>query len=145
MVAYVDSSTVLRYVLNGEIQIQHALALPSVVSSELLNIECQRALHRCRLTGELDDDSLVEAYSKLAEVMLGITLLELTKPIKARAAETFPLPVKTLDALHLATLLIYKKALPVEELLLFSHDKGMNQCGLALGFTTPLLAADLRG
>ena len=49
MVAYLDSSVVLRYILLGEATIRHALAFPRVVSSELIEIECRRVLHRYRL------------------------------------------------------------------------------------------------
>ena len=54
---------------------------------------------------------------------------------------TFPLVVKTLDALHLATVILYAESLAAspesEHLLLFSHDRGMNRCAAALGFATP--------
>ena len=46
MVAYLDSSVILRHILLGEEPIRHALAFPRVVSSELTEIECRRVLHR---------------------------------------------------------------------------------------------------
>lgn len=38
MVAYVDSSVVLRYILTGEIVMKHVAEFPRVVSSELLEL-----------------------------------------------------------------------------------------------------------
>lgn len=138
MVAYVDSSLVLRHILLGEVALAQALALPGPFSSELLEIECRRVLHRCRLAGELDDTTLVVAAGRLEEVLAGLDLLELSGPIKRRAMDSFPVSVKTLDALHLATALEWRTRSGGEELLVFSLDRGLNLCARALGFGTPL-------
>lgn len=116
----------------------HALACESVVSSELLEIECRRALHRCRLQGELTDATYATAVKRVDEVLSGIGLLSLSAPIKKRAMEAFPVVVKTLDALHLATALAYAEGLTDEALLVFSHDEAMNRCAFVLGLATPL-------
>jgi len=50
----------------------------------------------------------------------------------------FPVSVKTLDALHLASALVVAEKLEDETLLVFSHDEGMNRCARVLGFATPL-------
>jgi len=138
MVAYLDSSLALRYILKGEPAIQHALACDQIVSSELMEIECRRVLHRCRMQGELDDRGLVLATERLEKLLSGISLLELTTPIKKRAMEAFPLILKTLDALHLATALFFADKRPTEKILVFSHDESMNRCAKVLGFAAPL-------
>jgi len=48
--------------------------------------------------------------------------------------------VKTIDALHLATILALAKE--ENEVHVFSHDKAMNLCARALGFKTPLAEKD---
>jgi len=50
----------------------------------------------------------------------------------------FPVTVKTLDALHLASAEIFAQSRPNEELLVFTRDAGMNRAAAALGFPTPL-------
>ena len=106
------------------------------MSSELIEIECRRVLHRCRLAGELTDEALTVARERLDEVLAGIDLLELSRQIKQRAMDPFPVNVRTLDALHVAT------ALMVDEeagaVALFSHDEGMNRCARSLGITAAL-------
>lgn len=142
MVAYLDSSVLLRHILLGENAIAHAFATGRVVASELLEIECRRVLHRYRMTGELDDDTLLEAQDRLSAVLQSVTVLGLTDRVKARAAESFPVVVKTLDALHLATALVYAESYlnhqENETLLVFTHDETMNRCAHGLGFATPL-------
>ena len=141
MVAYLDSSVILRHILLGETAIEHAFAVGRVVSSELLEIECRRVLHRYRLNGDLDDDGLLEARERLDSVLAGVTLLALTERVKARAMDAFPVFVRTLDALHLASALVYAERSADTEsnetILLFSHDEAMNRCARALAFGTP--------
>lgn len=142
MVAYLDSSVVLRHILLGEIAIDRAFACERVVASELLEIESRRVLHRYRMNGDLDDQGYVDALARLEAVLSGITTLALTEWVKRRAMDTFPVNVRTLDALHLASAIAYAEAYlnrdESRQLLVFSHDVGMNRCAAALGFGTPL-------
>ena len=136
MTAYLDSSVLLRHILLGEEPIRHALEFPRVVSSELIEIECRRVLHRCRLAGELTDEALTVARERLDEVLAGIDLLEVSRQIKQRAMAPFPVNVRTLDALHVATALMVGE--DAGGVALFSHDEGMNRCARSLGITAAL-------
>ncbi len=136
MTAYLDSSVLLRHILLGEEPIRHALEFPRVVSSELIEIECRRVLHRCRLAGELTDETLAVARERLDEVLAGIDLLEMSRQIKQRAMDPFPVNVRTLDALHVATALLVGE--DAGGVALFSHDEGMNRCARSLGITAAL-------
>lgn len=138
MIAYLDSSVVLRYILKGESAIIHALACDTVVSSELLEIECKRVLHRCRMQGELDDRAFATAVARFDKVLAGVALMALSGEVKKRAAEAFPVVIKTFDALHIATALSLAGKRPDEKILVFSHDEGMNRCASVLGFGVPL-------
>jgi uncharacterized protein len=138
VVAYLDSSVVLRHILRGESAISQALSCDRVVSSELLEIECRRVIQRCRLQGELDDAGTAEASARLDAVLAGLSLVALSASVKKRAMGAFPVGVKTLDALHLASALVLADDLGEEPLLVFSHDQGMNRCARVLGFAAPL-------
>ena len=139
MVAYLDSSVLLGYILLGETVLRHVQAFPRLASSELLEIECRRVLLRCRMEGKLDDESLVEATTRLDEALHSIDLLELDAAVKKRAMESFPIHVKTLDALHLASALQLLAEEPVEGISVFSHDRTFNLCARSLGFNAALL------
>ena len=137
MVGYIDSSVLLRHILLGDSSIKHVLAAEHIISSELLEIESRRVIHRYRIDGELDDEDFIQANTRLNEVLSGISLLALSTAVKKRAMAAFPVHVKTLDALHLASALEYADASPGRNLLIFSFDTGMNRCAYALGFTAP--------
>ena len=65
-----------------------------------------------------------------------LDLLELSTQIKQRAMDPFPVQVRTLDALHIATALAV--AADASGTALFSHDKGMNLCARCLGIPAAL-------
>lgn len=46
-------------------------------------------------------------------------------------------PIKTLDAIHSASLQETKRIMHSEEIILFSCDTQMNRCAKALGYATP--------
>ena len=138
MVAYLDSSVALNYLLAGGVEIRHALEFPRVVSSELLEIECRRVIQRCRLQGLLDDAGMVEATGRLDELLRSVDLFECSAGVTRRAMESFPVVVKTLDALHLSTALRFNALDDESSVDLFSVDRQMNLCARAVGLRAVL-------
>lgn len=96
------------------------------------------SLHRYRMQGNLDDNSYLEALERLERVIAGLSIIGLSAKVKKRASEAFPVVVKTHDALHISSALLFKELRPAENLLLFSYDTDMNRCAKALGVSVPL-------
>ena len=139
MIAYVDTSVALRFILEGDIAIHNAFEAPRTLASELLLIESRRVLERHRLNGEFDDAKLAEAVARLFDLYACFEVWGLGESIKKRAGGQFPTVVGTLDALHLATAIEALNGEADSILALFSYDRQMNLCAKALGFATPLL------
>ena len=133
MICYVDSSVVLRFLLIQDPAFKQTSQYDVVGSSELLIIECNRVLDRYRLEDQIADSELAEVKQNLQGIADVLTIIELTQPVKTRAAESFPTIVGTLDALHLASLLLWKDAVPGEKFILLSADQRMRTCARALG------------
>ena len=138
MIAFVDTSVVLRFVLEGDISLHQAFSATVTACSELLWIESMRVAQRLRLDGSLSDQGLAEAVSRIADCYASFRVYLLDEEIKQAAAGPFPTVIGTLDALHLACARRAVKHYPGETLLVFSHDRQMNLCARALGFSTPL-------
>ncbi len=65
------------------------------MSSRLLEYEVWNRVHAY---------GLISSHAEPARLLLmGIELLEMDRPMLARALEPWPMPLRTLDALHLAT------------------------------------------
>lgn len=93
---YLDTSVALAQLLAEDRMPSAALWRESLVSSRLLEYELWTRIHARGLTA---------THGELARQLLArLAFLELAPPVLARALEPFPLPVRTLDALHLASL-----------------------------------------
>jgi predicted nucleic acid-binding protein len=138
LIAFVDTSVVLRFVLEGDISLHQAFSASVTACSELLWIESMRVAQRLRLDGTLTDKGLAEAVSRISACYASFRVYLLDEEIKRAAAGSFPTVIGTLDALHLACALRSASNYPGETLLLYSYDTRMNLCARALGFSTPL-------
>jgi predicted nucleic acid-binding protein len=95
-VIYIDSSVALAYVLAESRVPPAALWKQELVSSRLLEYEVWNRMHARRLGRSQGSEARL--------LLSGIELIEMTGAVLARALEPFPLSVRTLDALHLATI-----------------------------------------
>ncbi len=93
---YLDTSVALAHLLAEDRSPAEKLWQESLISSRLLEYEIWTRIHARKLERTHAD----EARSLLGRV----ALVELSPPVLLRALEPFPKPVRTLDALHLASI-----------------------------------------
>src|SRR5438093_13216455 len=121
MIIYLDSSVVLRPLLDQPNKLKSWSQWEAAYSSELLNVECRRAIDRLRLEGLYDDKQVAEAIEQLGKIEKTIKRVRLTRTILQAASKTMPTIVKTLDAIHLATATAVRDR-RVAEILFATHD-----------------------
>jgi predicted nucleic acid-binding protein len=138
LIAFVDTTVVLRFVLEGDISLHQAFAATVTACSELLWIESMRVVQRLRLDAALSDQALAEAVGRIATCYASFRVCLLDEEIKQTAAGPFPTVIGILDALHLACARRCVRHYPGETLLLYSYDRQMNLCARALGIATSL-------
>ena len=115
MIAYVDSSALLRVILGQRDQLAEWGQISGAVVSTLVEVECLRTLDRLRLKEGLASEVMAARREAVYQVLEEATLVEITRPVLSRASQPLPAPLGTLDAIHLATALIWAE----------SHDPGM--------------------
>ncbi len=93
---YIDTSVVLAQLLAEDRRPPPSLWLEPLVSSRLLEYETWTRIH-ARALGESHGEAVREILGR-------VSLLELSPIVLGRALEPFPVPLRTLDALHLASL-----------------------------------------
>jgi predicted nucleic acid-binding protein len=131
---YVDSSVILRHILNGDPALGAAASSADVVgSSDLLVIECQRVLQRERMAGHLDDGQYSQAVLLLEAIVERLLIIELGPAVKRRAAGPFPTVLGTLDAIHLASALLWQETEPETDLRIVTQDRRLALCARSLG------------
>jgi predicted nucleic acid-binding protein len=120
---YLDTSVVLAELLAEDRKPSPSLWSRPLVSSRLLQYEVWVRLHARDLT---------QSHGEAArEILAGVAFLELVPMVLARALDPFPTPVRTLDALHLASI-EYLRGQRIE-ISLASFDDRMLEAADALG------------
>lgn len=121
MILYAESSAVLAWLL-GEDAGATARSLLSeagaVFASRLTLTECERGLTRLAASGSLAGTDTAVLRQVLAHAGSHWIRFDVAPAILDRAGEPFPVePVRTLDAVHLATVLQLRAAEPRLEVL----------------------------
>jgi predicted nucleic acid-binding protein len=133
VIAYVDTSALLRLVLREPGALEELRSYDALVSSELVAVESARTIDRLRLQGSLTPDEAAARLRTVNDWLEGIDLVLLRPPVLSRASDPMPMPLGTLDALHLATALIWRERLgPLA--VLATHDTALAGAARAFGF-----------
>jgi hypothetical protein len=122
-VIYIDSSVALARLLLEPRSPPKQFWQERLVSSRLLEYEIWNRVHAYGLTRS----HAIEARA----LLIGIELVEMNRPVLARALEPLPVPLRTLDGLHLATMdCLCSRG---EQLALASYDTRLAAAAEALG------------
>ena len=134
MIAYLDSSVVLRLVLGEEGRLGGFQRITRGVSSLLLKVECLRTIDRLRLSGRLPAVEVVPRMEAVHRFLEAVDLVDPGREVLERAAQSFPIALGTLDAIHLATALLWRE-LEGEPLVMATHDTALAMAARASAFT----------
>jgi len=135
VIAYLSSSALLRLVLREPGALEQLRAAVTLVSSELLAVECPRTIDRLRLQGALSLEEALARRDAVAGWLEAVDLVLLQRSVLSRASEPLPTPLGTLDALHLATALLWREQTG-RDLVMATHDGGLALAARAFGFET---------
>ena len=120
---YVDTSIVLAYLLAEAHRPADVLWDGTLIASRLLEYETWTGLHA---------RNLAESHGEAARTIIGrIALLELSPVVLTRALMGFPMAVRTLDALHLASIDFLRRQGQTVELA--TYDRRMADAARAMG------------
>jgi len=132
VIAYIDSSVVLRLVLGQAGALREWRTLDRGVASALVEVETLRTLDRLRLAEGLAEPELVERRAAVYRLMETLEIVEPTRLILRRASQPLPVSLGTLDAIHLATALAWRDANNTD-LTVATHDAQLGLAARALG------------
>jgi len=123
---YLDASVALAQLFAEDRQPPDDLWREPLTASRLLQYEVWARVHARRLE--------VPHGDKVRDLLDGVAYIELTPLVLARALEPFPVAVRTLDALHLATMEFLRGHGQVIELA--TYDARLLAAARALGIPT---------
>ncbi|HEV2669693.1 MAG TPA: PIN domain-containing protein [Gemmatimonadales bacterium] len=135
MIAYLESSVILRLVLGQPAALRELRSFDAGATSALAEVECLRTLDRLRLAEGLGDLQLAERRAAVYEILGRLTIIDVTRPVLERASQPLPVTLGTLDALHLASALAWREHAG-EDVVLATHDARLGAAARALGLDT---------
>jgi hypothetical protein len=137
MIVYAESSSVLTWLLgeaSQSIVLEQLRAATRVVSSTLTGVECARGLARARAMERISRADELAALQMLGVAESSWDVHDLSESIMKGARADFPFgPVRTLDALHLSTALVFYETFG--ELTMLSFDERVRVNAQAFGMT----------
>ena len=136
MTLYAESSAVLAWLLGEDAGsgVRDILSRAEMVmASDLTLIECDRVLIRAVTLGDLLEADAADRRAHLSSAAASWHVLRIAPEIVDRARVRFPAePIRTLDALHLASALVARSA--VSGLEIPSLDNRIRTTARQLGF-----------
>lgn len=121
---YLDTSVALAHLLAEDRAPEPELWDEELVSSRLLEYELWSRLH---------GQDLGASHGDVARLLIGrLALVELSASVLDRARQPFPSPVRTLDALHLATASFLREQ--GYRIRIATYDARMSDAATAMGF-----------
>lgn len=121
MTAYVDASVLLRVALGQPNALPEWRQITQGVSSALVATESLRALDRLRRRANLSDTEVARRRATILALVGSLHLVEIDGMVLDRAAQPMPTELGTLDAIHLATALLWKE-MTGAALVMATHD-----------------------
>jgi uncharacterized protein len=129
---YVDASAILRLILDQPGERVPLSKGENLVSSELAEVEAFRTIDRIRLLGAISDIETATRRKTLIEFLSRLDFLAVNRAVLDRARGSFPVVVRSLDAIHVATAEVI--ALEANEPLEFwTHDQRQAIAALSRG------------
>jgi len=132
MIAYVDSSVLLRIVLGQPGALTSWRAMQTPVSSRLAEVESLRALDRLRLRSAVGAEQIALRREAVFRFLSAVEIVEVTYPILARASQPLPTELGTLDSIHLASALLWRE-MNEADLVMATHDQALGLAARACG------------
>lgn len=133
MIAYIDTSALLRIVMRERGALDDLRSYDGLVSSELIAVESARTIDRLRLQGALTVEEAAVRRRAVSDWLEAIDLVLLRPAVLSRASEPLPTALGTLDAIHLATALVWRERMGVVPTMA-THDSALGLAARTFGF-----------
>jgi len=132
VIAYVDSSVLLRLALGQSNALPEWRRIDRGVSSALISPESLRTRDRVRIRASLSDIAVARQRATILNLIDSLELIEVDSTVLDRAAQPMPTELGTLDAIHLASALLWKDATSIDPVMA-THDGALGLAAQAHG------------
>jgi len=134
VIAYLDSSVLLRIVVGQEDRLAEWGEIAAGVTGALTEVECLRTLDRLRILRSISDAALAVRREAVFRLLRSVEIVATTRAVLERASLPAPTALGTLDAIHLASAMLWRERAKTE-LVMATHDRGLARAARACGLT----------
>ncbi|HKS25770.1 MAG TPA: type II toxin-antitoxin system VapC family toxin [Thermoanaerobaculia bacterium] len=135
MIAYVDSSVVLRVLLREPLVLPEWRSITVALTSSLLRVESYRTFDRYVHNRELTEEQYATNAAGLDELLRRARIIDVDKSLLLAASRRLPVRLATLDAIHLVTAERFRNELgPARPFVFATHDRELAIAARASGF-----------
>jgi predicted nucleic acid-binding protein len=132
VIAYIDSSVLLRIVFAQPGRLKEWRRIDLAVTSALTEVECLRTLDRRTRQDPLEEKDLPARRGLVIQLLERMERIDLGPSVLRRAAEAFPTPLGNLDAIHMASALLWATARG-EAPVMATHDAQLAAAARSMG------------
>jgi predicted nucleic acid-binding protein len=132
VIAYVDASVLLRIVFGEPTALREWDTIETPVASPLVEVECLRSVDRFRLEKGLRDEEILPRREEIYRFTGSMDVVELDRAVLSRASQPLSSILRTLDAIHLASALIWREQSDTD-LVMATHDFALAAAARAHG------------
>jgi predicted nucleic acid-binding protein len=132
VIAYVDASVLLRIVFGEPTALREWDTIETPVASPLVEVECLRSVDRFRLQRGLRDEEILPRREEIYRFTGSMDVVELDRAVLSRASQPLSSILRTLDAIHLASALIWREQSDTD-LVMATHDFALAAAARAHG------------
>jgi predicted nucleic acid-binding protein len=130
---YLDSSALLRLILREPGALTDLQTCDALVSSEVTAVEAMRTVDCMRREWTFSADDAAARRASITEWLEAVDVVRLSGVVLAKAAEPFPVSLGTMNAIHLATALLWREQMN-QPLVVATHDPNLAAAARAFGF-----------
>jgi predicted nucleic acid-binding protein len=137
--AYFDTSALVKRSVDepGRREVQQLLRRHDCVTSAILPVELRSALRRRVAERTLDSSRVSEILKRVAGDRAYWTVIEVgTEVLSGAEALVSVHPLRTLDAIHVASAQLFAARLSISDLIFVSADKRQTEVASAIGLAT---------
>ncbi len=135
MIVYLDSSVILGRLLDQKHILPGWGEWSEVWTSELTWVECFRKADHLRLQHQFDDHEISIFVQELDQLLGSVGEIALDGSVLRRASQSYPTVVGTLDAMHLASAVLWQEETG-RKICFLTHDIRQGLGAKAMGLET---------
>jgi predicted nucleic acid-binding protein len=134
--AYLDSSVLLRIVLREPDRLAEWDQLTAGITSTLTQLEAARTLDREAVLQTATEAELEAKEDEIADILRRVDAIAIDERVLQEASRPLPVVLGTLDAIHLASPVLYRASQPHDERPIYfaTHDKQLAAAARAMHF-----------